>query len=61
DQRSCTPSSCTCNSVQGQFCDNEAINLSCTNSHVFECNKDTGHTCDYGVRTSCQKCGQLSC
>ncbi|KAJ8073858.1 hypothetical protein PM082_012136 [Marasmius tenuissimus] len=59
--RACVPSSCVCNNVQGQFCGNERINKACTNGHVFECNKSTGKTCSYGPRTSCQKCGKLSC
>ncbi|KAF8963723.1 hypothetical protein BDZ97DRAFT_1818904 [Flammula alnicola] len=58
----CNPSpGCVCNKVQGQFCGNQAINQACTNGHVFECNAQTGQTCDYGIRTSCVQCGKLSC
>ena len=60
-QSACKASNCACNKVQGQFCGNQGINPSCTNGHVFECNKSTGKTCDYGVRDSCVKCGKLSC
>ncbi|KAJ8076702.1 hypothetical protein PM082_001125 [Marasmius tenuissimus] len=61
ETRACKPSNCACNKIQGQFCGNEKVNKACTNGHVFECNKSTGKTCDYGVRTTCQKCGKLSC
>ncbi|GBF63423.1 hypothetical protein TMEN_6048 [Trichophyton mentagrophytes] len=61
EKRACRPSKCVCNKIQGQFCGNEKINPACTNGHVFECNKSTGKACDYGVRTSCRKCGKLSC
>ncbi|KMQ44679.1 hypothetical protein A7D00_0838 [Trichophyton violaceum] len=61
DKRACRPSNCLCNGIQGQFCGNERVNPACTNGHVFECAKSTGKACDYGVRTSCRKCGKLSC
>ncbi|KAL0072560.1 hypothetical protein AAF712_000323 [Marasmius tenuissimus] len=61
EARACSASKCVCNKVQGQFCGNQAINPDCKNGHVYECNKSTGKTCDYGVRTSCQQCGKLSC
>ncbi|KAF9260053.1 hypothetical protein L218DRAFT_625107 [Marasmius fiardii PR-910] len=61
NRRACNPTNCVCNGIQGQFCGNENINSACTNGHVFECNGDDSHACDYGVRTSCQNCGQLQC
>ncbi|PFH49940.1 hypothetical protein AMATHDRAFT_48281 [Amanita thiersii Skay4041] len=60
-KRACTPSKCLCNKVQGEFCGNQAINSNCLDSHVYECNSSTGKTCDFGVRSSCTKCGRLSC
>lgn len=60
--RSCTPRpGCWCNKVQGQFCGNPSVNPDCLAGHVYECNENTGRTCDYGVRESCVQCGQLSC
>ncbi|KIK57882.1 hypothetical protein GYMLUDRAFT_171960, partial [Collybiopsis luxurians FD-317 M1] len=59
--RACIPSDCACIGGQGQFCGNDAINPACTNGHVFECNAQTGKTCNYGVRDSCVQCGQLQC
>ncbi|KAF8689735.1 hypothetical protein AX14_003193 [Amanita brunnescens Koide BX004] len=58
---SCTPSSCICNRHQGQFCGNEKINRNCRNGYVYECNKDTGKTCVYGIRDSCVRCSKLQC
>ncbi|KAF9268537.1 hypothetical protein L218DRAFT_852377, partial [Marasmius fiardii PR-910] len=60
-QRACAPSACTCTKVQGEFCGNTKINPACTDGHVFECNRNTGNTCDFGVRRSCQNCGKLKC
>ncbi|PLB34233.1 uncharacterized protein BDW47DRAFT_129233 [Aspergillus candidus] len=61
DKRGCKPSNCACIGRQGQFCGDESINKACTNGHVFECNGNSGKSCDYGVRDSCRKCGKLSC
>ncbi|EFW13620.1 uncharacterized protein CIMG_10567 [Coccidioides immitis RS] len=60
-ERACVPSKCRCIGGQGQFCGNEAINHHCKNGHVYECNRHTGKTCDYGYRKSCGQCGKLSC
>ena len=46
-KKACTLSECIRINGRGQFCGNEAVNPACTNGHVFECNKDTGKTCDY--------------
>ncbi|KAF8628658.1 hypothetical protein AX15_003789 [Amanita polypyramis BW_CC] len=60
-KRECRASRCLCNRIQGQFCGNERINPYCLNSHVYECNAQTGHTCDYGYRNSCARCHRLVC
>ncbi|KAF8349495.1 hypothetical protein F5887DRAFT_498333 [Amanita rubescens] len=59
-KRSCTPSKCLCNKVEGLFCGNESINPNCLNDDVYQCST-TGSTCVYGYRTSCAKCGKLAC
>ncbi|EEP75707.1 predicted protein [Uncinocarpus reesii 1704] len=61
EERACVPSKCRCIGGQGQFCGNEKINRDCKNGHVYECNRKTGRTCDYGIRTSCKKCNKLKC
>lgn len=59
-KRACTASKCDCDGFgPGLFC-GDGI-LGCKSGHVYECNKNGHTTCDYGVRKSCQKCGQLSC
>ncbi|KAK2873781.1 hypothetical protein FQN49_002085 [Arthroderma sp. PD_2] len=61
EKKACTPSSCVCNGIQGQFCGDENINSACKNGHVYECAQDAGNACDYGLRDSCRQCGKLSC
>ncbi|EAU31696.1 predicted protein [Aspergillus terreus NIH2624] len=61
EKRACKATKCICNKRQGQFCGNTKINKYCLDDHVYECNQDTGKACDYGYRTSCDKCGKLSC
>ncbi|CAG8721298.1 2234_t:CDS:2 [Cetraspora pellucida] len=42
----CTPSSCKCSgNFQGQFC---GSGYGCIPNHVYECQRGTGNTCDYG-------------
>ncbi|KAG6916322.1 hypothetical protein DXG01_007372 [Tephrocybe rancida] len=59
-KRACTPSKCVCNEIQGEFCGTSTINPDCVKGHVYECSP-SGNTCDFGIRTSCQKCNKLVC
>ncbi|KAJ6574213.1 hypothetical protein B0H19DRAFT_1253943 [Mycena capillaripes] len=60
EARACAASSCRCNGIAGLFCGNSAINPACTTGDVFQCN-ESGATCNFGVRTSCQQCNKLAC
>ncbi|KAH7234613.1 uncharacterized protein BKA55DRAFT_694784 [Fusarium redolens] len=62
DKRACTPTTCHCNGIQGQFCGyDDPANPGCKTGYVYECQAGTGNACSYGPRNSCQQCGELQC
>ncbi|EJD37532.1 hypothetical protein AURDEDRAFT_173391 [Auricularia subglabra TFB-10046 SS5] len=59
-KRACAASKCNCSGIKaGLWCGDGLLN--CKKGHVYQCSTDGHTTCDYGVRTSCQKCNKLAC
>lgn len=58
--RQCIPTECSCQGVpNGLFCGDGL--LGCVEGHVYQCGDDGQKSCDFGVRESCQICGELEC
>ncbi|KAL2105510.1 hypothetical protein VUR80DRAFT_8248 [Thermomyces stellatus] len=56
----CIPTECSCQGVpNGLFCGDGL--LGCVEGHVYQCGDDGQKSCDFGVRESCQICGELEC
>ncbi|CAG8791723.1 8771_t:CDS:2 [Gigaspora margarita] len=52
---------CKCPSTkQGQYCGKTLGVSGCDPTHVYEC-EPYGKVCDYGFRSSCAECGNLTC
>ncbi|CAG8448986.1 15029_t:CDS:2 [Cetraspora pellucida] len=50
--------SCVCPvGIEGTLCGGQ---IGCNPNNIFEC-VSTGLTCEYGLRSSCMRCGALSC
>ncbi|RIA91551.1 hypothetical protein C1645_821864 [Glomus cerebriforme] len=52
-----TPCKCPIGTNQGQYCGSK---IGCNPDSVFECNP-SGEACEYGFRTTCHNCGDLTC
>ncbi|KAF8507388.1 hypothetical protein BU17DRAFT_57465 [Hysterangium stoloniferum] len=58
--RQCVATSCSCQGVpNGLFCGDGQLN--CIPGHVYQCGGNGQNSCDFGIRNSCEQCGQLQC
>ncbi|KAH7102094.1 hypothetical protein BKA62DRAFT_701437 [Auriculariales sp. MPI-PUGE-AT-0066] len=61
-KRKCTPDGCDCIGITpgALFCGDGYYG--CKKGNVYQCNKNDGRTtCTFGIRKSCQQCGELQC
>ncbi|KAG5721487.1 hypothetical protein E4T56_gene13246 [Termitomyces sp. T112] len=50
--QACTPSACTCDGVERQFCGDPSVDPNCLVGHVYSC-YTTGETCLWGPSNTC--------